>query len=145
VRIEQRLRRATRGFSYVEILLSLILLAVLLVPALESLQTAILGRPTVAAMPGTLALQSKMEQVLSVPFSKIYAETYVPGGNTKHSVSDTFSDASGTPDRKLVVIYRYNALTKTVSGVDTGLVLVSVYYEAEGPEGALATLAGRWW
>lgn len=141
----RQLRGAVRGFSYVEVLLSVILLAVLLVPALDALQAAIAGRPTAAAVPGTLALQSKMEQVLAAPFSKIYAETYLPGGNTQNSVSATFSDAAGTPERRVVLIYRYNASTKGISGVDTGLVFVSVYYEAEGTGRALATLVGRWW
>jgi Tfp pilus assembly protein PilV len=145
VRIQQRLRRATRGFSYVEVLLSLILLAVLLVPAVESLQTAILGRPTAAAMPGSLALQSKMEEVLAVPFSQIYGETYQAGGNTASSVSTTFSDPAGTPNRRMIVIYRYDGSAKALSNADTGLAYVSVYYEAEGASGALATLVGRWW
>jgi hypothetical protein len=141
----RRLGHATRGFSYVEVLLSVTLVAVLLVPALEALQAAIAGRPAAAAVPGSLSLQSKMEQVLAAPFSKIYAETYVPSGNTPNSVSAMFSDAAGTPDRKVVVIYRYNVSTKALSSADTGLAYVSVYYEAEGPDRALATLVGRWW
>jgi hypothetical protein len=44
-----------------------------------------------------------------------------------------------------VVIYRYNAATKAVNSADTGLAYVSVYYEAEGPGRAFATLVGRWW
>ena len=145
MRIERLPRRATGGFSYVEILLSLTLLAVLLVPALDALQTAILGRPTAAAMPGSLPLQSKMEEVLAVPFSQIYAETYKAGGNTASSVSAVFSDAAGSPDRRIIVIYRYDASAKALSTADTGLAYVSVYYEAEGASGALATLVGRWW
>lgn len=141
----QRLGRATRGFSYVEILLSLTLLAVLLLPALDALRSAIAGRPTAAAMPGSLALQSKMEQVLAAPFARIYGETYVSGGNTPTSVSALFSDAAGTPGRKVVVIYRYDASTKALSSADTGLAYVSVHDEAEGPGRALATLVGRWW
>jgi hypothetical protein len=141
----RRLGGAIGGFSYVEILLSVVLLAVLLVPAVEALQTAILGRPTAAATPGTLALQSKMEQVLAAPFSRIYGESYAAGGNTPTSVSALFSDAAGTPDRRIVVIYRYDASTKTLSGADTGLAYVSVYYEAQGASGAVATLVGRWW
>jgi hypothetical protein len=134
-----------RGFSYVEILLSVTLVAVLLVPALEALQAAIAGRPSVAAMPGSLAAQSKMEEVLAAPFAKIYGETYVAGGNTAASVSALFSDASGTPNRRVVTIYRYDASTKALSSADTGLAYVSVYYEADGPSRALATLVGRWW
>jgi hypothetical protein len=138
-------RGAIRGFSYVEILLSVTLVAALLVPALEALQTATAGRPTAAAVPGSLGLQSKMEEVLAAPFSKIYGETYAPGGNTATSVSALFSDTVGTPDRKVVVIYRYNASTKALSSADTGLAYVSAYYEADGPSRALATLVGRWW
>jgi hypothetical protein len=141
----RRLQHATRGFSYVEILLSVTLVAVLLVPALESLQAAIAWRPTAAAIPGSLTLQSKMEEVLAAPFSKIYGETYEPGGNTATSVSALFSDPGGTPQRRVVVIYRYNAATKAVNSADTGLAYVSVYYEAEGSGRALSTLVGRWW
>jgi type II secretory pathway component PulJ len=146
VRIQRRrLGSATGGFSYVEILVSVVLLAVLLVPAVEALHTAIRGRPTAAAIPGSLALQSKMEQVLAAPFARIYEETYKAGGNTPTSVSALFSDAAGTPDRRIVVIYRYDASAKALSTADTGLAYVSVYYEAQGASGALATLTGRWW
>jgi type II secretory pathway component PulJ len=146
VRIQQRrVRRATSGFSYVEILLSVTLLAILLAPAMEALQAAIASRPTAAAMPGSLALQSKMEQVLAAPFARIYGETYQAGGNTTSSVSALFSDTVGAAERRLVVIYRYDASAQALSDADTGLAYVSVYYEAEGPSRALATLAGRWW
>jgi hypothetical protein len=133
------------GFSYVEILLSIVLVGVLLVPALESLRTAITGTAAIAAGPSASGLQSKMEQVVAAPFSKLYAETYVTGGNTTTSVSSTFSDASGAAQRRLVVIYRYDALLRTLAITDTGLVFVSVYYEAEGSGNALSTLVGRWW
>ena len=133
------------GFSYVEILLSIVLVGVLLVPALEALGTAITGTPATATGASSAALQSKMEQVVAAPFSKLYAETYVAGGNTSTSASAAFSDAVGAPGRRVVVIYRYDALLRTLAIADTGLVLVSVYYEAEGPGGALNTLVGRWW
>lgn len=136
--------RAVRGFSYAEILLSVVLLGVLLVPALDALQGAITGSPAVAAAPA-VGLQSKMEQVLAAPFSKLYAESYAPGGNTASSVSAAFSDAAGAPERRLVVVYRYDALLRTLAATDTGLLFVKVYYEAEGPSGALNTLVGRWW
>ena len=136
---------ATRGFSYAEVLLSVVLLAVLLVPALDALQGAITGSPAVAAAPAAAGLQSKMEQVLAAPFSKLYAESYAAGGNTASSVSAAFSDAAGAPERRLVVVYRYDALLRTLASTDTGLLFVKVYYEAEGPGGALNTLVGRWW
>jgi type II secretory pathway component PulJ len=137
--------RATQGFSYAEVLLSVVLLGVLLVPALQALQSAMIGLPATAAMPGRLALQSKIEEVLGVPFLRLYAETYATGGNTTTTPNATFSDPPGAADRRLVVIYRYDASTRALSTADTGLAFVSVYYEAEGPSGAINTLAGRWW
>lgn len=137
-------RASARGFSYAEILLSVILLAVLLVPALQSLNSAILGSGNNLAV-RQLNLRSKMEEVLSKPFGALYAETYLSGGNTANSVSANFSDASGTADRRVVVLYRFNAVTKALSANNTGLLFVSVYFEADGSATALSTLAGRWW
>lgn len=135
---------AQRAFSYAEVLLSVALLAVLLVPALQALQTGITANASGLAAK-RLSLQSKAEEVLSRPFAKLYAETYLPGGNTPGSISANFSDPSGTPDRRVVVLYRYDASSNALSSNDTGLLYVSVYYEADGGASALNTLTGRWW
>jgi hypothetical protein len=131
------------GFSYVEVLLSVVLLATLLVPAMQALQTGISGSATPALAATTPTLRGKMEEVLSAPFADLYAQTYAAGGNTT-AVNTTYSDAAGT-GRRVVVLYRYNATAKALSASDTGLLYVSVYYESEGTAGALTTLAGRWW
>jgi type II secretory pathway component PulJ len=137
--------KAQRGFSYVEILLSVVLLAVLLVPALEALQSAIAGNANAALVSRHLALQDKMERVLSRPFADLYTQTYAPGGNTTTSVSASLSDAVGTPARRNVVLYRYDASAAALSAADTGLVFIAVYYENEPADRALTTLVGRWW
>lgn len=136
---------AQRGFAYVEVLLSVALLAILLVPAMEALTTAVSGGAgNVAAR--QLALRSRMEEVLSQPFSALFDETKLPGGNTTTSVSATFSDAAGAPDRITVVLYRFDAAANALTSSEvTGLVFVSVYYEADGSATALNTLAGKWW
>ena len=133
------------GFSYVEVLLSAVLVTVLLVPALQALQTGITGSDNSSAASRQLRLRAKMEEVLARPFAKLYAETYLAGGNTTSSVSAVFSDAVGQTERRVVVLYRYNASTNALSGDDTGLLFVSVHYEADGSAGALSTLTGRWW
>ncbi len=133
-----------RGFSYAEVLLSVILLAILLMPAMQALNTAILGGSNNLAAK-QLSLRSKMEEVLSKPFGKLYAETYLTGGNTTTSISANYSDASGAIDRRIVVFYRFDAATNALSSNDTGLLYVSVYYEAEGSTNAINTLVGRWW
>ena len=139
---------AQRGFSYAEVLLSVVLLAVLLVPALQALQSGIAGGLSPAAAARQANLRAKMEEVLAKPFSDLYAPTYAVGGNTATSVSAALSDAVGAPGRRVVVLYRYdpaNADPNHLSNNDTGLVFVSVYYEADGGAQALNTLAGRWW
>ncbi|MDO8208472.1 MAG: hypothetical protein Q7T38_11760 [Gallionella sp.] len=135
-----------RGFAYAEVLLSVLLIAILLVPALQALTGAIAGSSSNLAA-RQFALRGKLEEVLSQPFGKLYAETFLPGGNTATSVSANFSDLAGITDRRVVVLYRFDAATGALSAGDTGLLLlyVSVYYEADGSASALNTLAGRWW
>lgn len=137
--------RTAAGFTYTEVVISVLLLAVLLVPALDALHNAIAGTPTAATAPERAALHTKMEQVLAAPFSRIYAETFISGGNTATSASPTFSDPVGAPQRTLVVIYRYDAASRLLSAADTGLAYVGVYDEAAGPGTGLSTLVGRWW
>ena len=133
-----------RGFSYIEVLVSVVLLAVCLVPALQALQTGISGgaTPSMAARP--LLLHAKMEEVLSNPFPELYADTYGAGGNTA-GINPTYSDAAGATDRRVVVMYRFDVATDALSSGDTGLLFVSVYYATDGSANALTTLAGRWW
>ena len=133
------------GFSYVEVMVSVVLLAVLLVPAMQALQSGIGNgaTPSMAARPQLL--RAKMEEVLSKQFPDLYAATYIPGGNTA-GPDATFSETTGTSaDRRTVVLYRYDASTKALSIADTGLLYVSVYFTADGGADALSTLAGRWW
>ena len=134
-----------RGFSYAEVLLSVLLIAILLVPALQALTGAIAGSSSNLAA-RQFALRGKLEEVLSQPFRKLYAETYLAGGNTATSVSaPPLSDPAGITYRRVLVLYRFDAATGALSTNDTGLLYVSVYYEADGSGSALNTLAGRWW
>lgn len=127
-----------------EVLLSVVLLGVLLVPALQALQGAISGGATSTLAASPVTLRAKMEEVLTVPFPDLYAETYAVGGNT-NAINATYSDAAAAVNRRVVVLYRYNATAKALSANDTGLLYVSVYYESQGSAAAITTLAGRWW
>jgi len=139
-------RTSQFGFSYAEVLLSVVLLAILLVPALQALNAGITGSSVSTGLAAReLHLRSKMEEVLSKPYPVLYAETAVSGGNTATSVSTHYSDASGATDRRVVVFYRFDATTNALSANDTGLLYVNIYYEAEGSANALNTLVGRWW
>src|SRR6266446_2685648 len=125
-------RRDERGFSYAEILLSVVLLTVLLVPALQALRSGVAGGQSPSLAARQLTLRDKMEQVLAKPFADLYAQTYLTGNAT--SANASLSDPAGAPDRRAVVLYRYAATTSSgaSSTADTGLLFVSVYYEAEG-------------
>ena len=136
---------AQRGFSYVEILLSVVLLAMLLVPALEALQTGITGTQSAAQLARHQALRDKMELVLSKPFADLYAQTYLPGANTGDWVSASLSDPAGAPNQRNVVLYRYDATTRALSSADTGLLYVAVFYQGQSGDAGLSTLVGRWW
>lgn len=134
-----------RGFSYVEVLLAMILLVVLLVPAMEALQAGVANNQGGAVLARELKLREKMESVLAKPFATLYAESYAPGGNTSTSISASLSDPVGAADRRNVVLYRYDAASDALSGADTGVLYVKVYYEIDGSANALSTLVGRWW
>jgi Flp pilus assembly pilin Flp len=137
--------RDQRGFSYVEVLLSVVLLTVLLVPALEALQTGITDNHGYSRVSRQLKLKAKMEEVAAKPFAMLYSQTYVPGGNTTTSVSASLSDPTGTPERRNVLLYRYDPSAAGLSAADTGVLFVAVYYEGETPGSGLGTLVGRWW
>ncbi len=111
---------------------------------MRALNTAIIGNSSNLAVQH-LNLRNKIEEVLSKPYSQLYAETSLSGGNTTTSVSTNLSDASGAVDRRVVVLYRFNTTTNALSATDTGVLYVSIYYEAEGSSNALNTLVGRWW
>ncbi len=133
-----------RGGSYVEVLLSVVLLVILLVPAMQALNVGISGGSKNLATK-QLSLSSKMEEVLSKPYKQLYEITSLTGGNTLTSISTSLSDASGLVDRRVVVLYRYDPATNTLSSTDTGVLYVSVYYQGDGNASALNTLVGRWW
>src|SRR3972149_5228159 len=134
-----------RGFFFAQALLFVGLLSGLLVPGLGGAPRGVPGGPPPADAGRPLLLRDKMEDVLSRPFADLYAQTYLPGGNTTSSVSSTYSDAAGAANRRLAVLYRYNATTKALSPSDTGLLRVSVYFAADTGAAPLYALAGRWW
>lgn len=139
------IHRQQHGFSYVEILLSVVLLAVLLVPALEALQSGVAANHSSSLLTRQFRLQAKMEEVAAKPFAALYSQTYLPGGNTTTAVNASLSDPTGTPERRNVLVYRYDPSTAGLSAADTGVLFVAVYYAGETPATGFSTLVGRWW
>jgi type II secretory pathway component PulJ len=136
------LRQGPGGFAYVEVLVALVLVAVALVPALEALQSGVIGSGVlVKVVDRDALLRAKMEEVLARPFDALNAETFLGGGNTSSSVSAALSDAVGTANRRLVILYRTDGTA--LSAADTGLLRIRVVYEVGGT--ALETMKSKWW
>lgn len=96
----------TAGFSYVEVMVATVVLAVALVPAIEALSTA----PQSAEVHRQhlrqhYRLVDTMETLLSESFSALEAEASTPGSPTASAV---YSDVVSTPARRLVYISAYD-------------------------------------
>ena len=93
-----------RGFSYVEVLVTMVIIGVLLVPGLEALHAGLGAQGKVAEVGSDDALlASRMESVLAMPLS-----TLAPLAGSATSPS-SLSDAVGSSPRRLVYISRYDA------------------------------------
>lgn len=134
--------RKTAGFSYAEILVATLLLAVSLVPALQALQGGLLSSSVDRSLTlSHVRLRSKMEDVLARPYAELARAEAEAGG-----APSEFSDPMGTPERCLVLIARVDADDADgdgdpATGTDPGLLLVRV--QIEGTERAIATLAAE--
>jgi len=126
----ERSRQA--GFSYAEALLAVTVLAIALVPALETLQTAFTGTAvTETVVQWQQQLATRIEEVLAEPFTTLAAAALAAGSET---VPSSYSDPSGGPDRALVFLSRYDGDNadsddNPFTGTDAGLLWVSVAIE----------------
>ena len=99
-------RSSQRGISYAEALLAVTVLALALVPALESLQIAFNGavvQEDVVLWQQQLA--TRMDEVLSDPFTALDTAAQAAGNETTPT---TYSDAAGGPDRVVVFLSAYD-------------------------------------
>ncbi|MEE9279935.1 MAG: hypothetical protein V3V67_07145 [Myxococcota bacterium] len=134
--------RSQHGFSYAEILLATLLLSVSLLPAVEALRSGLQGSQVNESL--TLAqvrLRSKMEEVLAQPFSALAGAESAAAG-----AASAYSDAVGTPDRRLVFLARYDGDDAdgdgdTATGTDPGLLHVRV--EIAATPHAVSTLVAE--
>lgn len=127
--------RGEGGFSYIEVLIAMTLIAVCLVPAIEALQSGIRSSaPQSDYSRDRFGTQEKMEEVLSAPFSSLAAAALTAGGAT---VASSYSDLSGTVGRRLVFLAPYDGDnadgdSNPFSGGDDGLLWVRVATEDGG-------------
>lgn len=123
---------AQRGFSYVEVLVAVLVVAICLPPALDALHAA---AQAASAHEAQVALQyrlgGRMEQVLADSFAALDAAALVTGSPV---VPTGYSDPAGTPGRLLVFLAHYDLDNgdddgDPFTGADPGLLWVRVAVE----------------
>jgi len=121
--------RCMTGFSYVEVLVATVLIAVALVPAIEALAPGIQGADIHRSQAGQhYHLTGKLEEVLAEPFVALDDEAQTVADP---STATAYSDAGGSTDRRLVFLSRYDADNADTdndffTGVDDGLIWVRI-------------------
>jgi type II secretory pathway pseudopilin PulG len=134
-------RRSEAGFSYVEVLVATALIAMALVPTLQSLSVAVLGAGIHLDMTEADShLSSRLDEVLAEPFAALDAAAVAVGSPTSPTA---YSDAGGSARRRLVYLARYDGDNadgdgNRFTGGDAGLLWVSV--KLEGTDRSLETL-----
>lgn len=133
----------SRGLTYLEVLISTVLVLIVLVPALESLSIGIQGSELHATKVQNQSLvRAKMEQTLARPFGDLLSEADAVADPTV-LIPEPYSDPAGTKSRRLVFLARYDgdnadADNDPFSGTDEGLLWIRV--SIEGTTQSLETL-----
>jgi type II secretory pathway pseudopilin PulG len=132
--VKQRiLLTSTAGFSYVEVLVSAVLIAVTLVPAVTALLGGIRGGSIHAQRAADhYRLTGKLEEVLAMPFEDLQQAADAAGG--PGTMVAAYSDSAGIEGRRLVYLSRYDGDNldsdlDPFTGVDDGLLWVRVQIE----------------
>jgi type II secretory pathway pseudopilin PulG len=129
----RRVRQA--GFSYIEVLVSILLIVLALIPAIESLSTGVRAAGIHQSMAeADLHMVSKLEETLARSFAALDAEALAVGDP---ALPTSFSDAPGAAHRRLVYLARYDGDDadddgKRFTGGDAGLLWVKVELENTG-------------
>lgn len=137
-------RHAQVGLTLVEVLVTVVLLAVLIVPAISALQTGVLGVGVHADVSANhYRLTSAMEELLSEPYANLADAATAAGSATTAS---RYSEAAGNPGRLLVFLSFYdgdNADSDDDPFTGTEAELMWLRVQIEGSVNALETVRAR--
>lgn len=105
---------AEAGFSHLEVLVAVLVIALSLPPALQALR---IGLASADVQAQALSLNERataaLESVLAEPFATLRAEAASAGARTN---ATSYSDPAGAPDRVLVFLSYYDALDSDGDG-----------------------------
>jgi type II secretory pathway component PulJ len=122
------------GFSYMELLVATLLITIMLVPALEAMQSGIQGSGVHTELArNQYRMISKMEQTLALSFSELLQQADLVADPTV-LIPAPYSDTAGTEFRRLVYLARYDGDNadgndNPFNGTDEGLLWVRVTIE----------------
>lgn len=132
------------GLTLVEVLVTIVLLAIVLVPAMNALRTGVVG----SEVHGNVAeshyrLTSRLEELLAESFDDLSTAAIAAGSPTSPT---TYSDAAGPANRLLVYLSPYDgdnadADDDPFSGTDADLLWIRV--EIDGSVLSLQTVRAR--
>ena len=127
------------GFSYVEVLIAVVLITLTLIPAMEALQPGIAGTGIHEIIAEDhYQMTARFEQVLAEPFGQLNSAANAVGNpTTPTTYSDVVTYASGRQITRNVFLSRYdgdNADTDNdpFTGTDDGLLWVQVRIAGTG-------------
>lgn len=127
-------QQKSSGLTYLEVLISTVLILIVLVPALESIISGIQGSDLhTIQVQNQNRLLGKMEQTLAIPYADLLSEADAVASSSI-LIPEPYSDAAGTESRRLVYLSRYdgdNADTDSApfTGTDEGLLWLMVTIE----------------
>ncbi len=133
-----------RGLTLVEVLVSVVLLAVLLVPAISALQTGIVGAQVHADVSTShYRLTSQVEALLADPFADLLDAAIAAGGP---GTPTSYSELAGSPGRLVVYLSPYDGDNADsdddpFTGTEPGLLWIRV--EIEDSVHAVETVRAR--
>ncbi len=128
--MKQRLRQS--GLTLVEVLITMALLTVLLVPAMRALHTSVTGSSVHSDLAtNQFRLVSRMEELLAEPFGALEAAAVAAGSPT---VATSYSETAGPPGRLIVYLSHFDgdnadADDDPFTGTDPGLLWIRVQAE----------------
>ena len=132
------------GLTLIEVLVSMVLLSILLIPAIQAIQTGVAGADVHADVATSHhRINSRLEGVLTEPFTDLVDAALAAGTST---TATSYSDTSGPPGRLLVYLSLYDgdnadADNNAFTGTDPDLLWVRV--EIENSVFSLETVIAR--
>ncbi|MGI9234039.1 MAG: type IV pilus modification PilV family protein [Woeseiaceae bacterium] len=136
--------RNESGLTLVEVLVSMVLLSILLIPAIQAIQTGVAGADVHADVASSHhRIASRLEELLTEPFADLSDAAIAAGSPTTAS---SYSEASGPPARLLVFLSLYDgdnadADDNVFTGTEPDLLWVRV--EIENSVFSLETVKAR--